>query len=357
MTHEIINRWESANTVHGRTSNPYNSNHIVGGSSGGEGCAQAAVCSAFGIGSDIGGSIRMPAFFNGVFGHKPSKFIVSNVGQYPIPHTKEQHSFLGIGPLCRRADDLLPILKVLTGPTKAQELRLDEGIEIKKLKFFYQDSDTGSFCVSPVNREIKELFAKVSVYLDKAHNIQMKRVCIKRFVKSMAIWFANMKAPSGPTFQDQLANLNGSINPPFELLKWCLRISHHTFIGIVTAMADKSGCRYGDEKHTYLVEERDKLRRELVDLMGDDGVFLYPTHPTPAPYHNEPLVKSLNFSYTGIINVLGFPATHIPMGLNSDGLPIGIQVIANDKNDRLCLAVARELEKGFGGWVPPSVEV
>lgn len=94
-TFTLFGRWESANTVHGRTNNPYNTNHIVGGSSGGEGCNQGAAGSAFGIGSDIGGSIRMPAFFNGVFGHKPSKNIVSSKGQYPIPVTQEQNSFLG----------------------------------------------------------------------------------------------------------------------------------------------------------------------------------------------------------------------------------------------------------------------
>lgn len=121
--------------------------------------------------------------------------------------------------------------------------------------------------------------------------------------------------------------------------------------------ADKGGCTYGDAKHTHLVNQRDALRQELKDILGDDGVFLYPTHPTAAPYHNEPLAKPFNFSYTAIINVLGFPATNIPMGLNEEGLPIGIQVVANDRNDRLCLAVAREFEKAFGGWVPPDIEV
>lgn len=88
-------RWESHNRVHGRTNNPYDTNRIVGGSSGGEGCIQGAAGSAFGLGSDIGGSIRMPSFFNGIFGHKPSKFIVSNEGQYPSTKCHEQNSFLG----------------------------------------------------------------------------------------------------------------------------------------------------------------------------------------------------------------------------------------------------------------------
>lgn len=65
------------------------------------------------------------------------------------------------------------------------------------------------------------------------------------------------------------------------------------------------------------------------EMLGNDGVLIYPTHPVPAPYHNEPLVKPFNFSYTGIFNVLGLPATHCPLGLSSQGLPIGVQVINN----------------------------
>lgn len=100
-TSELCMWWESTNPVHGRTNNPYDTNRIVGGSSGGEGAVQAAAASPFGIGSDIGGSIRMPAFFNGVFGHKPSKFVVSNAGQHPECDGERQKVMLSTGPLCR----------------------------------------------------------------------------------------------------------------------------------------------------------------------------------------------------------------------------------------------------------------
>lgn len=264
--------------------------------------------------------------------------------------------FLGIGPLCRRAEDLQPILKIIADKN-AEKLKLDEKVDLKTLKFYYQESDGGGHLISPVNTEIRELFKKIVVHFEKAHKIKVKRVEIKRFQKSASMWLANMKAESGPTFQEQLANLNGSINLPLELVKWFLRLSHHTFIALATAIMEKAGVKYGSEKHSYLVQERDNLRRELKDILGDDGVFFYPTHPTPAPYHNEPLFKAFNFSYTGVINVLSFPATHIPMGLNKNGLPIGVQVFSNDNNDRYCLAVARELEKAFGGWAPPKIEV
>lgn len=170
------------------------------------------------------------------------------------------------------------------------------------------------------------------------------------------MWFASMKSADGPSFPEQLANLKGTINPYLELLKWVFRQSKHTFIGLMTCLAERGICTYGDEKYEYLVSEKKAFRREITDLLGDDGVLLYPTHPTVAPFHNEPIMKPLNFSYTSVINVLLLPATHCPMGLNKNGLPIGVQVIAGNGNDRLCLAVAREMEKAFGGWVPPAIK-
>lgn len=100
-TSELCMWWESANCVHGRTNNPYDTNRIVGGSSGGEGAIQASAASPFGIGSDIGGSVRMPAFFNGIFGHKPSKGVVNNIGQFPAPFSVGQGDMLSTGPMCR----------------------------------------------------------------------------------------------------------------------------------------------------------------------------------------------------------------------------------------------------------------
>ena len=81
---ELCMWMESSNRVYGRTCNPYHGGRTCGGSSGGEGAALAAAASAAGVGSDVGGSIRMPAAFNGVFGHKPSAGVVPNEGQLPV---------------------------------------------------------------------------------------------------------------------------------------------------------------------------------------------------------------------------------------------------------------------------------
>nr|CAD7595869.1 unnamed protein product [Timema genevievae] len=344
--------WESNNLVHGRSNNPYNTHRIVGGSSGGEGCIHAAAASPIGIGSDIGGSIRMPAFFNGIFGHKPSRGIVSNFGQYPIP-VGEQDTYLGIGPMCRFATDLAPTLRIISGKN-AELLNLDEKVDIKKLKYYYMEDDGGSRMVSPVQKDIKESLRRVVAYLDKAHGIKAQKVRIDKLRNSADIWFSKMKVKGCPKFSQQLVNCEGSLNVYWELCKWVLCMSNHTFIGLATAVLEDMGVQHGSEKHTHFVGLCKELSQEIKEMLGTDGVFLYPTHPTTAPYHNEPLVKPFNFSYTGIVNILGLPATHCPLGLGTDGLPIGIQVIGALNQDRQTLAVAVELEKAFGGWVSPS---
>ncbi|ETN67244.1 amidase [Anopheles darlingi] len=346
--------WESVNTIHGRTRNPYDANRIVGGSSGGEGCIQAAAASPFGLGSDIGGSIRMPAFFNGIFGHKPSKFIVSNDGQYPVALSEEQQSFLGIGPMCRYATDLKPMLRIIADENAAK-LRLDEPVDLKQIKFFYQPNDGGAHLVSPVDLDIRDAMEKVMAHFRATVKAEVKKVTLDKLRQSAPIWFANMKTPAKVGFDAQLRNLEGRISPLVELLKWPFGQSNHTLVGIMTAVTERGGVQYDTEDYHYNVRQRNLLRDQITELLGDNGVFIYPTHPTVAPYHNEPLIRALNFSYTAIINVLGLPATAIPLGLGREGLPIGLQVVAGVNQDRLCLAVACELERAFGGWVAPEV--
>lgn len=349
-------RWESYNSIHGRTRNPYDSNRIVGGSSGGEGALLAAAGSPFGLGSDIGGSIRMPAFFNGIFGHKPSKYIVSIEGQYPLASSEDQHSFLGIGPMSRFATDLRPMLKIIAG-ANAPKLRLDEPVDLSRVKIFYQEDCGGSPIVSPVHPDIKHALNNAVRHFQETVKSPVENVKIDKLRQSTAIWMAGMKHENDKGFDSELMNHEGRINVPLECLKWVFGQSKCTLAGLFTAVAEKFDVKYGSPKQRHLVEKRHQLFREVQDLLKEDGVFLYPVHPTAALYHNEPLLRPFNFSYTAIINALGLPACSIPLGLGSEGLPIGIQVVANVNQDRLCLAVACELERVFGGWVAPKINV
>lgn len=114
-TSELCMWSESHNHLYGITNNPHDLERTPGGSSGGEGSILAAAGAVIGIGSDIGGSIRMPCFFNGIFGHKTTPGVVSSENHYP-PCSGRHAEYGCYGPMCRYAEDLLPMLKIMAGP-------------------------------------------------------------------------------------------------------------------------------------------------------------------------------------------------------------------------------------------------
>jgi len=163
-----------------------------------------------------------------------------------------------------------------------------------------------------------------------------------------------MRTSGNDTFCTLLANgpPAAPINPLTELLRWLVGRARHTLPAIALGVGEK--IHNTPEKEAALKRLRDALRADVEECLGDDGVLLYPTHPVPAPFHNQPVLLVFNFAYTAIFNVLGLPATAVPMGLAPrEGVPVGIQVIGGRYNDRLTLAVAQALEEAFGGWVPP----
>src|SRR5258708_38310424 len=146
---------ETENRVYGRTSNPYDPRRTAGGSSGGEGAAVGAGGSAFGLGSDLAGSIRIPAFYCGVFGHKPSTGLVPLTGHFPVARGCTAR-MLNLGPLARRAEDLMPLLRIMAGPDGidplAQPARLGDpsSVPLDGLRVLVSDA---AF-LQPISREL-----------------------------------------------------------------------------------------------------------------------------------------------------------------------------------------------------------
>lgn len=124
--------WESFNHVIGRTLNPYDLSRTPGGSSGGEAALIGSGASLFGPGSDIGGSIRIPSLFTGIFGHKPTGGVVNLKGHFPYCEDKNFQSYLTVGPMARYAKDLIPLLHIMTDGNP--KLRLDEPFMTKDIK-------------------------------------------------------------------------------------------------------------------------------------------------------------------------------------------------------------------------------
>ncbi|XP_054718113.1 fatty-acid amide hydrolase 2-like [Uloborus diversus] len=340
--------YESYNRVYGRTSNPYDINRIPGGSSGGEGSIVAAAGSVIGIGSDIGGSIRIPAFFNGVFGHKPTSEVVSNYGTYPPSGERELVPYLCMGPLCRYATDLNPMMRVLAGKN-ASLLRLEFPVVMKELKIYYIEDVGNHVMFSKVEADMVKAIHKVLHHFENAYKITPRKLELPALKSMYLIWASSISNCKAPTFSDELAERKGHIGFKTEFLQWLIGQSRFTFPAIALGLVESSALEQSD----YFLNKGQDLRKELEEILGDDGILLFPSHPTCAPHHNEPLFKPFNFMYTGIFNIMKFPVTQCPLGLGSENLPIGVQVVANAYNDRLTMAVAVELEKAFGGWVPP----
>ena len=349
---ELCMWWETSNRIYGRSCNPYVTTRITGGSSGGEAALLAAAGSPFGLGSDIGGSIRMPCFFNGIFGHKPTSGVVSNVGQLPLA-TGELNTFLVTGPMCRHAADLLPLYRVISAPA-AHQLTLERPAHAAHVRYFLAEDDGGFPLASPVHGDIRDAMRSAARLLENAHGVRVRPLRLRPMFHQLEIWAHKMASVTeAPPFAAELRERRGAIRPGWELLKWCLMLSEHTLPAIVLALTEH-GLSPDSEHGRRCLRLCETLKLELETALGEDGVLLYPTHPTPAPYHLQPLFKGFNFAYTSIFNVLELPVTQVPLGLGTWGVPVGVQVVAGRGRDHVSLAVAAELERLAGGWVSPS---
>jgi fatty acid amide hydrolase 2 len=350
---ELAMWWDSSNPVYGATNNPYDLSRIPGGSSGGEAALLAAAGSVIGIGSDIAGSIRIPANFCGVYGHKPTPKIVPIAGMFPFC-SGEREMLLGLGPMTRYAGDLVPMLKILAGQ-QADRLKLDEPVNLSGLKLYYME-DLNDPLASRCNPDIiKGMHSAISYLVDK-FKISAEKVQFDEFKFGFLLWSAEAnKEPNLPKMAQEFKGGpgNGELIPSIELIKKIFRSSDHTFNSIVAVMLEKFSPTYGSRANKMLSEKAAQLRKKFNDIVGDNGILLIPTHPEPAPLHETTAVKVFNVSYTSATTVLQAPITQVPLGLSNEGLPYGVQVFAKSLNDRLTLAVAKELEQFTGGWSAP----
>jgi fatty acid amide hydrolase 2 len=128
--------------------------------------------------------------------------------------------------------------------------------------------------------------------------------------------------------------------------------TNYTLPSLLVAAFEKYGVQ--NKNPELILNKLEKMKIQLREKLGKNGVLILPTHPRVAPLHNQSLKTPFDFIYTGIFNVMGFPATSVPMGLSEEGLPLSVQIVASPNNDALNFKIARLLEKLFGGWNPPN---
>lgn len=348
---------ESNNYVYGRSNNPYDPRCTVGGSSGGEAAIVGAGASPFGLGSDIGGSIRGPASFNGVFGHKPSGGLVPGTGQHPIASPRAQR-ILATGPIARRAEDLMPLLRVLAGPDGEDagcvEMEMPDPAAVDLGGLTVLDvPDDGRLGVSDELRAAQERAASALA----ARGARVRTARFPELRSQFEIWSALL----GEAQEVPFAVILGEGRPVRalrELAKWAVRRSDHTLMALLLAIFEPISHVF-PRLATRYVEMGRRLRAAIDDALGRNGVMLYPVYPTTAPRHDAAVWDYLRLrfpsGYQGVVNVLELPSTAVPLGLDRRGLPLGLQVIGPHAGDHLTIATALALEDALGGWVPPRL--
>jgi fatty acid amide hydrolase 2 len=349
---ELCMWMESNNAVYGRTSSAYDRTRTSGGSSGGEGAIVGAGGAPFGLGADVGGSIRMPAYFNGVFGHKPSSGLVPNTGQFPTS-TGGALYFLSTGPIARRAEDLFPVLRVLAGPDgvdtacKSRALGDPDAVEMRDITVL-DVPDNGRLAVS---RDVRRAQARCAAILARrGATVRAERIDALRH--SGEIWSAMLGSAEEVTFRELMAN-GAPFSPARELARWSVGRSHHTLPALVLALVEGVTKLRPDDTARFVAMGR-ALRRELDSLLDERTVMLFPTYPTVAPKHGAALLFPVKWMYTAIFNVMELPVTAVPLGLDAHGVPLGVQVVGAHGCDHVTIAVAKEIERETGGWVPPA---
>lgn len=348
-TPELLMAWETDNLLYGRTNSPWDLEATPGGSSGGEAAAIAAGISACGVGSDGGGSIRVPAHFSGICGLKPTPGRIPSTGHFPA--SGGPFALLGVvGPMARNVDDLKILFEVMQGTDDGDPCAAPvplrwpsvEGLKAVKIGYFEDDGRT------PVTPEIREAVKAAAGVLSR-RGFRVEPFRPKGLEEARQLWKRFFVKVGGMVIQPLFRGREDDCSPTLrEFLKWSAAEPEFT----------------GDS----LLESwfrRDSLRAELLAQMREYPILLCPPAAVPAFRHGE---RSWNidgknvhyldaWSYAGWFNLLGNPAAVVPLSHSPDGLPIGVQIVGRPWEEELVLTMAAEVEKGCNAWrIPPVAE-
>jgi len=334
---------ETNNKLYGRTSNAYDRHRTSGGSSGGDGAMVGSGGAPIALGSDMGGSIRIPAFFNGIFGHLPSRGLVPITGHFPIPLGDIRRT-LYLGPLARRSEDLMPLLRLIAGPDGIDPFAVDmplgdpAKVSMQGLPIAVA-TDASTFPLRPVLREAIEDAARA---LDSA-GAEVREVSLRSMRAALAQFGA--VAWSG---LDLVTSWEALVESPTGREKVPLSVAVPT---AVLRLVDNAPLRVlRSRAMRRLVSAADRASESLAEIIGD-GALLYPPFPRVAPRHRMTLGQPWLATNTAVFNLFGMPATQTPLGIGAKGLPRGVQVVAAPGGDHVSIAVAAQLERALGGWV------
>lgn len=345
-TPELLMAWETDNVLYGRTNSPWDLARTPGGSSGGESAAIASGCSAGGVGSDGGGSIRVPAHFSGICGLKPTPGRIPATGHYPGP--AGPFALTGVvGPMARTVADLKLLFEVMQGPDVGDPLAAPVSVRwpgpgaLKKIRIGYFEDD-GRTPVTPETRAAVQTAAEA---LRRA-GFQVGPFRPDGLEDARRVWWQYFGIAGGMVLRPMMEGHELELGPVLkEFCGWVDLGPAHTAQSLLDMWID-----------------RDIIRNKIFKQMQSFPVLLCPVAAIPAFRHRErrwqidgKVVEYLDaWSYTAWFNLLGTPAVAVPIGQSAEGLPIGVQISGLPWEEELVLSVAAALEKVRGAWKAPA---
>jgi amidase len=343
---EFLMAYETDNLLHGQTRNPWDLERTPGGSSGGESAAIAAGMSAAGLGSDSGGSVRVPAHFTGICSLKPTPGRIPGRGH--LPPCVGPFSTLGaIGPMARTMADVELMFRTLSGQDDADpasppvRLRTWSDAELKKNRIGFFEDDG----LTPVTAETRAAVRKAAAVLREA-GFQVEPFRPRTLEQLRRLWWTFFVQCGAMFYEPEVRCGRERLSPIFR-----------EFLGI----AEKTGPLTATELLNAWAE-MDLLCAKTLEEMREFPVLLCPVASVPAWRHGErswlidgQRVEYLDaVRYTQWFNTLGAPAAVVPVGRSPEGLPIGVQVAARPFEDEVALGVAAVIDGRFGYSVPTT---
>src|SRR5262245_54284118 len=359
----MLQDWQSANAIYGRTNNPWDLGRTPGGSSGGSAAAIAAGLSALEVGSDIGGSIRVPAALCGVYGHRPSETLLPRSGQFPWPPMPNMALVMAVqGPIARSAEDLELALSVLAGPEVGEDVAWR--VELPAARH----QRLGEFRVGVlppvpwvalddrINAALEDVTARLARAGCAVERVQPEGLGDwKEHYRLYRTLLVMMSTPGMPEerrqqllgwyrkYDDEFtrAAARGLEAPPSEFLLWIAR------------------------REQYRAAWREFFRKWDVLLAPAFSTLAYPHVERPFPSDESDFALTLEINgraapyvrsifYPSVATVAGQPATVFPVGRSREGLPIGLQAIGPYLEDRTPIRFAALLAKEIGGFTKPE---
>jgi amidase len=349
--------WQTFNKIYGTTNNPWDTTRVPGGSSGGSAAALAAGITGLEVGSDIGASIRNPAHYCGVFGHKPTFGVVTPCGQ-ALPGVVATADIAAVGPMARSADDLALAMDVIGGPDAI------DGVGWRLQLPRPQKKALGDFKVAVI-------YTDAEAEVDGA--VQKKIRAMVRFLRKNKVRVSEKARPKIDAREAHRnyikllrgATVSGLTSEEFQKNVQASKRLKPNAVDYRAQML-RAQAMYHRDWHKFN-EDRHKMRLAWAEFFRAYDLLLCPAAATTAFPHNQkgerwermvlvngkPQPSTTQMFWAGYSCNFYLPSTVAPLGLAADDLPVGIQIVGPQYGDYTCIHFAGLLEREFQGFIPP----